>query len=979
MCQQQAILNSFYKNDDKMERRSQCFLLPVIKHVNRILIEKWATGIVLKASRVEYIPSTVLRSATRSIAEALQHLAISYGLEDSLCVRLREAPLQTLRRASRLYLCATSGPGDMRGDGINAWRALPESHNKSMFQAPMRTSGVPQPGSHSWHSIAYPGRDWRLRLVSCSFINAHIPVPAKEGNNDVVHNRDNVCVFPRFHSFKKWELGVEVRANVDYLLELNELLLYNERKQAREKEEDLNDEPSDSDVQVQISSTTESSDEASATVDYLELLTIKGRSKVVLGFLNSRERDCRHVSDEIERDISELLGTPVGDMPLSTLIGLEADEVTFSPGRPIEKTRFQNECERILGVVGVILIHVLENRIVTASSSDISNIAGRPWLRHMSWEGCMAYVLWDVIPILERRGYYTFATDALEILLFGKRMPKLLNGWIPNSLRELTPEVLSTKTLAQSLLSRRARGKAYERLIIDYMHVQRKNTGKIEVSINKEVAMNGRRGKTKLKRVPKPRPSTQNDLITHWTKSLLRAHVPTGQITFSAARTLARRLKCPLSSALKDITVFETKELGHRLDNDISGQEQVTDKYSDWIPVIDTAVANAMNSSSNAVGGRCAYIGFEDDEVKNIYAGSLNVEELAMEYYYRGVLPTTNRESTVKGGWVGWHDEGGKIRTLFRIMSSRILGMDWGGLPEDCCTRDRDCSTLFLTPYQGAPFDLHVGAELVDAQAQQRGIYNRRKPVIDEFLESLCGVEGEELANLIYDNINKRLKYSESLHRVDSSLERDISQVRTLSMLAAGFGGKMLAAMFRCLFFDYRHYSGGLPDLLLVRAIYTTTEGDSNCELVDLGDWVGESFTKEYQDTIRAQKIAQVFLDNDEDYLGCSKVGDSGGRSMNKWNKPTGRSARNGESKGDSRKVLAMPGRLSLCHNNRKIRVECMCVEVKSQNDRLDPRQEDWLNILDRFGNARVCKFEKPKCPKGTKSNNKECRSFSGN
>jgi hypothetical protein len=56
-----------------------------------------------------------------------------------------------------------------------------------------------------------------------------------------------------------------------------------------------------------------------------------------------------------------------------------------------------------------------------------------------------------------------------------------------------------------------------------------------------------------------------------------------------------------------------------------------------------------------------------------------------------------------------------------------------------------------------------------------------------------------------------------------------------------------------------------------------------------------------------------------------------------------------------------MPERLRLEHNAQKIRVECMCVEVKSQNDRLDPRQEDWLNILDRYGNARVCKFVKTK------------------
>jgi hypothetical protein len=53
-----------------------------------------------------------------------------------------------------------------------------------------------------------------------------------------------------------------------------------------------------------------------------------------------------------------------------------------------------------------------------------------------------------------------------------------------------------------------------------------------------------------------------------------------------------------------------------------------------------------------------------------------------------------------------------------------------------------------------------------------------------------------------------------------------------------------------------------------------------------------------------------------------------------------------------------LPERLQLFHKGRRVKVECMFVEVKSSNDRLDARQEDWLNVLDRHGRARVCKFE---------------------
>ena len=55
--------------------------------------------------------------------------------------------------------------------------------------------------------------------------------------------------------------------------------------------------------------------------------------------------------------------------------------------------------------------------------------------------------------------------------------------------------------------------------------------------------------------------------------------------------------------------------------------------------------------------------------------------------------------------------------------------------------------------------------------------------------------------------------------------------------------------------------------------------------------------------------------------------------------------------------VPAFPAKLQLVHNEEPVAVDCMFVEVKSENDRLDARQEDWLNIIDVFADARVCKF----------------------
>lgn len=177
----------------------------------------------------------------------------------------------------------------------------------------------------------------------------------------------------------------------------------------------------------------------------------------------------------------------------------------------------------------------------------------------------------------------------------------------------------------------------------------------------------------------------------------------------------------------------------------------------------------------------------------------------------------------------------------------------------------------------------------------------------------------------------------------DPVLERDLQQLRTLSLLAVGLGGKQLSSIFRCFFFDYRHYSGGLADLTMVRALF-----DGSTEHVDLSEWIGEGFSND--------NVAASILDDDE-FLGCSKVGDSGSRNFrhqqSKSTLLTASQAQAGQRKSDT----IMPQKLLLSHNGRKVNVECMLVEVKSSNDRLDQRQEDWLNILDQNGNARVCKF----------------------
>ena len=288
--------------------------------------------------------------------------------------------------------------------------------------------------------------------------------------------------------------------------------------------------------------------------------------------------------------------------------------------------------------------------------------------------------------------------------------------------------------------------------------------------------------------------------------------------------------------------------------------------------------------------------------------------------------------------------------------------MDWGcGSFPTNNDEIKDNTTIFLSPYQDAPFDLHVGFEIQEVETTDeknlvpsRGFYYRRRHKIDKLLERLCCVDDQTLCDLVHSSVLSRLAFNITTKRKDPFIERDCAKLRTLSLIAVGCGGQQLASIIRCLCYDYRHYSGGLPDLLLVRARYKDDGGMMSDTFVDLDDWVGEnSFPNDVNDARRAS----ILIDRDDEYLGCSKVGDAGRSSakiLSSTSAPTNKTSR----------LLSkdMVGeRLELQHNARAVTVECMLVEVKSSNDRLDPRQEDWLNILDKHGNARVCKFEKSK------------------
>jgi hypothetical protein len=873
-------------------------LLPVRKHVAEILKMRLLQAMV-QACAPSYIPAPEMKQWVARLELRVPESAL-FG-----CFRLREAPTLTLQRAIRLFTCATAGPGEMRGT-VNGWASLLR-HAQSEAPPPL-SHVLPPPGINQFFLVSHPGLHSRFGLRSTYFRNSYQLIT--DCNSSLVER-----VFDSKESFEAWEMAVEIRSHVDYLVALTETLRSNERRKNR-GQTPLG-ERSDAGPQSPLGS-----------VDFLRFLSSK-RDKIVEKLLPHSSRD----------DLDDVLTLIESDLA-NCFDEIEGEGVI--------------ESEKVLIAVAVTGLHVLSFRCRTLGPNEGNNLS-RTWIRHLTWESVFAYVLWDVVPALERRELYRTATLLLETLLFGEPLK-----------REMTPDGLKVPMfsssitplpLASVLLSRRARGKAYDRLVIDHNHL-------LSLDVKKSSAV-------------REAFKTRRDDVLRFCEVALVSSLGSSQISFSSIRSLARRLKRPLSHTIGTRYCLEATELGLRYGNesdDISGEiENAAKRYSDWTPRIDTAVANALNSrgaiGEGSLGGRCTFVGFEDNGVD---ARSLTVEQLAMEYYRSGRFDLHALMGTsVVGGWLGWHDEGSNVRALFRILCAPVLGMD-GYCQASSAYRPALCH---LTPYQQAPFDLHVGFTVqqlnkCDASAGPTdtgtGFFCHRRNVIDKFLDKLSRLTPQDVSDLVYESVVARQTLSS--HCKDPRLERDCARTRTLSLVAAGCGGPLLSAMFRCLLFDYRHYSGGLPDLLLVRATaaVSTSESTTTSLLIDLENWIGEGTFSSSTDVIKSFE--------DDEFLGCTKTSDTGSlsRTTSRGKRPSRSFEGNGDGK-DGRTSTpskadcssSLPNRLQLVYEDRPVRVECAMVEVKSSNDRLDPRQEDWLNVIDRHGLARVCKFTSNAGPAG--------------
>ena len=144
-------------------------LLPVIKHVNRVLMRKMAIKVASsilpprggfqdtpRKAEVDLVAEAI-RLAWETASKPFHQTALGHaghaGNTAPATLRLREAPLKTLRRVLRLFYIAGGGPGAMRGDGSNCWLSVLDRG----------LTDVPR-----WQTVHYPVSPFDFARLSCT-------------------------------------------------------------------------------------------------------------------------------------------------------------------------------------------------------------------------------------------------------------------------------------------------------------------------------------------------------------------------------------------------------------------------------------------------------------------------------------------------------------------------------------------------------------------------------------------------------------------------------------------------------------------------------------------------------------------------------------------------------------------------------------------------------------------------------------------
>jgi len=398
----------------------------------------------------------------------------------------------------------------------------------------------------------------------------------------------------------------------------------------------------------------------------------------------------------------------------------------------------------------------------------------------------------------------------------------------------------------------------------------------------------------------------------------------------------------------------------------------------------------------------------EDDASKEIEAGNEGNPALMLELEKYQQLWST-------GGWRGWHCEGSPLRTLFALLMWDVLFMSVSGCAKEMDETPSEVDEsvgavgaesmldrrglgghypVFITPYQDAPLDL----------SKPRMFYIHRRDAIEARLSAIAALSSEGIIQDIGSSY--RSHYRQKCRGLAWA-----HPLTTLQAVAVCLGGAGLAGIFRMFCVNHSYFSGGAPDLLMIRVVAkqavdkTETKMSSPDDLqepsrrevdtLDLDDWLGadwESLGREARET--------------EDYFDLLQPK----RGRNREARKTGSSTKKSTpvtSATESEEVdLALPessmlvdasdgnydsydlGQLIadvgetpspssrpdpfLCESKdlclpsprssaQEWSYEACLVEVKGPTDSLAPRQLLWLQALREYGvNAVVCAVHEP-------------------
>ena len=615
------------KSQKTMSFQKKGSLLPVRNHLNDVILDDFAAKLnaLLPKSDKSTRPKSNqdIKAVLKRIWKSMKPILGNEGAI-STCFRLREKPLFTLRRACRLYLLAGDGPGSMRWNGSNSWISVIETDENFTFQRSKERSmlkgicHMPQPPcAILWHQVDFHGLNHRMGLKYFSCVEKYVRIPANKNNKKAE-------IFYDLSTFTTWELCVEIRGTLDYLLEWNRLILYADRKVQRNSKK-----TSGNSVQNFIEEL-----EPCISNEIFDVLSTEGRSLLCSQLARSyREGSVYAIRNEnVIHDRVEML---IHSLHSNDGHGDDHLEVDGHDS-------FLTDAERMICSIGIICSEVLRFALEVLPEDMVVDFVKRPWLRHLQPESVMAYMVWDAVEVTEKRGYHDIACHMLEIILFGFCMDPF--EWKFEYYLQKTKSSIATSRMCQILLSRRVRGKALERLFIDKKHAIRK----------------AQKSKKTKKSVCK---------VDTFTARCIQTLASSASVPFSFLRKFSRRIKQPLTRSLNgDSCSVEMFELGIRLldkKDTVSAEQAVTKKElmkdKEWSPSVDVFVANAIrHNTDSGVGRRCAFIGDEDTDGLN-HTRSLNVEELAIELYAAGKLPIDENHvvhKDLKGGWKGWHSEG---------------------------------------------------------------------------------------------------------------------------------------------------------------------------------------------------------------------------------------------------------------------------------------------------------------------------------